>query len=883
MANEQIALSFGKGITNVPSDATCDDNSLEECIGMVYENGEHKPIQNPAKKLEANCRVLFIHKNGTQRRYICIIQDTSEDTLCWGVEKERTGNVPTIDIHDSQEQVQSIMDIPSGEIPQVTAVGKTLVINCSRGIRYYLWKENAYSYLDDVPMPDMDYLLTDFSTTWRPSGVDYSQRTEGIVGFNLETKPGKQDDWNNIVVGLYSRNKREAEKLCRFIGPFYVRAAVRMYDGTYSKLTAPVLMVPTMAENTTANFQVFYNNDSGGVDKLEFYTWSCLLKYKLKNDYSAYRDIVDNVTLFVSKQIETLDITGNQRDIGTYITDGATWDILSIREYRNQDANPPMVRKSTQLTMDISITQLGTDTRKVCSNIKIPEARTQRAINDDLEDVSLFYKLADIGLASNTSQWKDVADVAREHALETLTEQEQLQDEYFGQTKMYAGFTYVYNGRLNLANVTRTIFNGFTKFMPYDNESSGTKQPSTYHAYVSIDTVAVVKQIYTTSEKQGLWFYYPDSRARRVQIFKQNGQNFECILNEALTEHKGLNGAYFFRGLPVDTDYIEQVIPGIVEPSVTDATQIEELPNTIVTSVVNNPLVFKAEGYNEAGVGKIMAMSTSTKALSQGQFGQYPLIIFSEEGIWAMSCDKTGLFVSIQPLSREVCNNANSVTQTDGAVFFSSEKGLMVIVGAEVKCVSEQLSTFPDFLRNAFLAYDYRDSLLWIFKKKTSYCYVYSINSGTIAKYSLGNKLIGNVINDYPDNMLQTVTYFDAPASDIPDYRETSELLSLIDRPLDHNDTGTYAATIYTRPMKFENALALKSIRQIRNVSDMEGSVTYRLFASNDLKNWVGLRTLRGMPWKYYKMRFDFSGLKATDRFAGTVVVTQERRTNKLR
>lgn len=44
MANEHIALSFNQGITNVPSDATCDDNELEESLGMSYIRRERKRL-----------------------------------------------------------------------------------------------------------------------------------------------------------------------------------------------------------------------------------------------------------------------------------------------------------------------------------------------------------------------------------------------------------------------------------------------------------------------------------------------------------------------------------------------------------------------------------------------------------------------------------------------------------------------------------------------------------------------------------------------------------------------------------------------------------------------------------------------------------------------
>jgi len=249
----------------------------------------------------------------------------------------------------------------------------------------------------------------------------------------------------------------------------------------------------------------------------------------------------------------------------------------------------------------------------------------------------------------------------------------------------------------------------------------------------------------------------------------------------------------------------------------------------------------------------------------------------------------------------------------------------MVVVGNQVKCVSEQLSgrdisfmidvsgmpteqttslgNFIEYLKEAFIAYDYRDSLLWIFNSNTTKaytaCWVYSIKSGTFGKYDFGSgKKVSNVVNFYPDYLMQNA----------------DGVLSLLERPDINNDgtisnnvftENTYNTKLITRPMKFENALALKSIMQIRHIKDFtpytttetvnEGSeneetvvhnwpkTELRIFASNNMDHWAELGSLRGMPWKYYKFCFDFTGLKATDRFSGSMIVTQERRTNKMR
>ena len=74
MNEKQQQLTFSKGITNVPSDALCDDNTLEESLGLIYENGEHRVIQTPVTAtnttIPSGHTLLYIHKIGTTRNII---------------------------------------------------------------------------------------------------------------------------------------------------------------------------------------------------------------------------------------------------------------------------------------------------------------------------------------------------------------------------------------------------------------------------------------------------------------------------------------------------------------------------------------------------------------------------------------------------------------------------------------------------------------------------------------------------------------------------------------------------------------------------------------------------------------------------------------------
>lgn len=119
--------------------------------------------------------------------------------------------------------------------------------------------------------------------------------------------------------------------------------------------------------------------------------------------------------------------------------------------------------------------------------------------------------------------------------------------------------------------------------------------------------------------------------------------------------------------------------------------------NIFKVSEVNQPLVFPYASTYRVGYGKIIAFSSYTTALSQGQFGEYPLLVFTTEGIFAMKVDTSGIgsYISNAPLSREVCTNPHTIVQVDGGIFFGTAKGLMFISGDSVKKWSEMVNGQP--------------------------------------------------------------------------------------------------------------------------------------------------------------------------------------------
>lgn len=67
-------------------------------------------------------------------------------------------------------------------------------------------------------------------------------------------------------------------------------------------------------------------------------------------------------------------------------------------------------------------------------------------------------------------------------------------------------------------------------------------------------------------------------------------------------------------------------------------------------------------------------------------------MLLHPEGVWALEVSNTGSYSARQPVTREVCINTNSITQIDNAVLFATNRGIMLISGSTVQCISESLN-----------------------------------------------------------------------------------------------------------------------------------------------------------------------------------------------
>ena len=518
---------------------------------------------------------------------------------------------------------------------------------------------------------------------------------------------------------------------------------------------------------------------------------------------------------------------------------------------------------------------------------------------DNLVEENRFLRIKSIPIAEIEEGWS--GEIAtRELALDTIEQHEVLSDNGQSRSTVIPSIKPLnYNTRLSI--VVDKFLLPETSNMEYFvspawKESSvlGDSTKAQFRRIVSAWVRGVVNSqtIYTklkvgSAYADGLrQFYYPDYNATQLVLLVANSSteskyNFSVMVYN-LKKHKLLNGAYLFDDFKV------------VQPSATknyntreDANKDADIKNAmsgktgasygnmVRVSNVANPFYFNEVNQVTLPTGTISGLSTTAKALSQGQFGAFPLYCFSDNGIWALEVSDTGTYSAKQPVSRAVCTNPDSITQTEGQVLFVTKRGLMALDGSNVACVSEILSGHnytsalsklyevkklaglqdvpnPDthieeWLQDARLLYDDKRQMIYAFNGENVLGYVYSIS----------DQAWGMMVHDL-DHPLPC--YTDALAVTREDSNGKRRLVNMSDH------TGCGAApksVLVTRPLTFGSADAYKSIEALtlRGMLDKDDAKLV-VWASNDLKHWAVVassqtswyRGKSGTPYKYYRI-----------------------------
>ena len=874
---EKILLTYRKGITHSPSDMLCEDGDLEECVNLEVKGQELVPMEMPVKlgfSLESGESLILVHNTK--------IDDKNYVTIKNGV--LRIFKV----IGTSKSYYDFTLDC--GDVKSIQYIGNSIVVYTEDSPHYILYSNGGYKYLGSkLPEVNLSFDLSgDFVVSDKFELVTPDAETLEDEDFQKSVSLSLLAEVNKFV-------EEESIAKGKFMFPFFVRYALRMFDGSYTGHSAPILMLPS---TNIAPF-VVSNTEMEGSNaiinkKLEAQAGAFVAQLEasinsVNGDFEEWKDVISSVDVFVSRQIYTYDQNGenfytgwteqageSSQFVGTYNGASTIWD--GYTQMKNK------------ATVDISDNYL--------HRWHIPR-RTSEDINGEITSTSLFYKYSSVSV----DEVLDGDSVSLSGTLSALEVGEALTDDYMTHDIFVPESSFVYNGRLNISSIRRMLFDGF----PVDSMTNMVKQATEdgfdydllfgrYRVYTYIkspnggDDIIVKSETSKNGSLFGTFVFYPDSDAYKMVIEDVSNSRHATL---QLTEHPLLNGAFAFVGFqPLS------FVSGSAGISTTD--NVETQLNKLYVSNVNNLYHFPLEGIYTVGSDRIIGISAVTRPISQGQFGEFPLIAFCSDGNYAMRVDEQGYYSAISPVQEDVVLSNDKITPMENSVIIITQKGIMLTAGGEMQKIASQMdggvfnvstldsigtsvsglsglvanssdtTGFLSYVYGSRMAFDYASNRLFVYNPNKSYSYVYNFGNDTLTKMTLpdGAKIITSVI-DYPDTIIQD---------------SSGNLYSLYTKEDVSIKSQRQYGVAVSRPLKMGAALSLKSVKQVMNLASYAGDsfVKYKLYGSNDNVEYYRISSRFGKPYKYYRVAI-YTYILPKEAVSGTALIVEPRREYKLR
>ena len=849
-------ISF-QGVSLNPYGDISPDGELSACVNLQSHGGALRPSElggTPITVFDI-ANLIFIHAT-SEYRHMIFYDGTN---LSWAEEAEMI------------KTLNPISDI-QGNVTSVNASGNTLVVTTDTGIYYALFKNGNYINLGEIPELNISFSLRSSMRISDDISIFFSS---GITEDSFISGNFSQDEKNNImqaVKPVYLNMLNEVEKDGYFAYPFFVRYGLRLYDGTITRQSSPIYM-PVVTGNNPCIFVHTLTYDEKGkivIAKCKVAVCVCALEAMVnteKVDFSKWRDIITSYCVALS-----LPITTSYQDFTDISFTPMYNEIYSLSAFSN--SNVESDRDKYKLYGFLYMYEHAGDGRSKPGGLfEVYPKKSQSDIDDEIKQCSVFYIAYEnsyftINPYRNTIYFED-------GVLENLEFKERMPDDYLSHDKLSARKTFSYNQRVILYGMRRKVFSGLnTEALFCFHEDSSTLPSGVYkvfcYVYIKEDNKdIVVKNECKIDFEYGPFFYffYPNVNAYKVVInyVFSNSENKSYVAN--LTPHPLLNGAYAYN-INSTSSYVNPEIS-------TDDERIIDMPNTLYMSEVANPFNFSVKGIITIGTGEILGISSITTALSQGQFGSFPLMAFCTDGNYALQVNSEGLFSAVTPMQRDVCTNPKSITQIDGAIIFVTARGVMVADGSSIQPLSKildgvqpDISQFAsdaglsedlsigipsmppvDFFQSCIIAYDYPNKRLLFMsesREEKAFGWQYCIDEQCWQQINFGNAK--STVNVFPSSYVQHTRYI-------------GSFIKRLDKPYDYDVDGNNKGFILTRPLKLDS-LQPKSISQIMLEGNFEkDSQKLVLFGSNDLKRWHRIASttnrrmlLRGRYFKFYRI-----------------------------
>ena len=826
-----------KGLSSARNDYECADGELQVCHNAVNTGDGLRPIQHAEvidELPDGWVGLVFVHHTSQGDIYIMVDGNGN----AWWKKKGDSGNGTEI-----TEPSTGLFD--EGEY-QITSVGNILVINFTGssypGLHYYKYDANkgSYKYIGQYP-PDVGLefeLMYDNGTGFGNNGNSVEIEKTGTVTADDTTQVGhvlqigESVAVQDAVMGLVNRIVNDTKKQSKFLNPFFVRYAYRIYDGTYLMQSSPVLMVPDYSYNPTIIAQVKSNDDPQVKIRAAYRPMYLRARSNISQRDRAllenWEDIIQGIDIFITPQILNYSLTGEKLSLSglgldlegklsdSYATSslaGGTFSISTpfkaggggdfgeeetIRAADDRSATRYGFFYDGLLDADKTELMLDDESINTYASYFVKGFARDGTLDDWICETYNFYKMKeltieeaiDLGTDNNGNGTTGFSILKREGSdgIVNLTSFEQLTDGYSTRNLKMPKYIHTYNGRLNIANVDLKdigtfpvgFISSYTSVGDVANSSgsilNGGRMTGTATVYIKDNgTVMTSVAEFPSSEEWGTllsmpgYFFYPNPNAKYLELEVDITTDSGTYI--FMRYWLPLKQHPYLYGAYYFNGYYGFTNAGTVAPDIASdvVEQIVHQTNYMYTSEVDNPFFFPSQGVNAIGTGEIVAIKSATKAMSEGTaFGAMPLYVFSTDGIWPMSVGTTGLFVATNPPSRETL-----LGNDPNAALQIDNSIIFLSERGLMQLIGERTTLLSGDLQERFSTFDVEDLPKW----------------QEIMTVFRGSDNTGNILE--ADDFMAFIKKGARIAFDYVNYR------IIVFRPYDKADEATHTAFIY--------------------------------------------------------------------------------------
>ena len=625
----------------------------------------------------------------------------------------------------------------AGEFIGMSHLNDIIILDTTEGKYYFFWDENAdpegrgnFVWLNELPVPVLNVKRNteaDFINIGKVQNTFQYTRALNEPVYSSDTLDKASKEYKAHLEYVFSK----ALKNNIIHGAFYVRAAYRMFDGTYIYPSNPIFVcnytdwyyddeyngrIYLIVEGKMVKYKKDANPD-------EVYTYQTYVKAFHGSNFGASSDL-DNTRAYKYKwkikiPVNTLRILQKWFDKGLitsidlFITKpDMFWEFKDniVDQWSEYDSNSDYVWRKTREISPISFNKDITETdlsKKIFYKVDTIK---------DFKDIDIEYDNNYWAIKNKESfiQFKNAIDIETNQTLP-------INNTYIvPKSSNYK----LYNSILHLLGVNNYFKNPPYLYERHENVngysdcelhfliSEGTKEfwikvpVNKFYAYAASATTLK----FTVSDNI---IYYPDYRAKKANVtfLKSSVRrvyksiNLLSFVNHNLSIEdnkrdfiKSSGDISVYGMTPTDENNYSQILIDTTAtyPEVDYETidSYEDL-NRMQLSATDNPFIYPPDRSYRYGdkYNKIIGAETAAVELQDYNFGRFPLYVFTDNGIFIMEVGSSDIAYSTQHLYRQMLclDNKNVIKNCRGVISFLAEDGVNIIINGKIINVTKQL------------------------------------------------------------------------------------------------------------------------------------------------------------------------------------------------